>query len=78
MSETELVEKALKIVARPPISWLDSWRQLAALTGGIPKTDARYHPVLAALARCDVAFEHDDWPAFQETADAVKRLVHGA
>ena len=61
----------------PQPEWLWRWRDLATLTEGLLRTDCRYHPVLAALDRCDVAFEHGDWPAFQEAAEAVKRLVQG-
>lgn len=55
--------------------WMGAWDELAQLTDGVQKTDNRFGPVMAALDRCDRAFESGDWPAFLKAAEQVKRIV---
>ena len=52
--------------------WLAAWREVAALTHGITDRDPRFFPVMAALNRCDDAFQKGDWPAFQQAAEQVR------
>jgi len=71
----------LDLIKQPTqTEWVDAWEKLAALTDGIEENDPRFGPVMAAWDRCDVAFEHRDWPAFQREVEEVWRLcanLHG-
>ncbi len=76
----KLLAKAADKVRRAeptPTQWLNAWEKLAALTDGIEKTDPRLSPVMAALERCDRAFEKGDWGRFRQAAKEVQRLVNG-
>ena len=55
--------------------WLVAWEELAQLINGITKADSRFNPVMAGLARCDLAFEKGDWTQFREAANEVKALM---
>ena len=58
-------------------AWLTAWQEITQLTAHITVV-GKHDAIQSAMDRCDDAFEHDDWPAFQEAAEVVKRLVHGA
>jgi hypothetical protein len=58
-------------------AWLEQWRQLAAVTTGIDKSDPRFQPVRDALDRCDTAYLSGDWLTFQQIAEGVKRIARG-
>jgi len=55
--------------------WLAGWREVAGLTSGITIEDGRFSSVMAAVTECDQAFERDNWPAFQQAANAVQQAV---
>ena len=57
--------------------WLATRSDLAAMVNEITQDDSRFQPVMAALGRCDAAFERDDLLGFQRAALAVKRAVDG-
>ncbi|MCH8041688.1 MAG: hypothetical protein IH977_15295 [Nitrospinae bacterium] len=57
--------------------WLMAWTELARITNGITKDGSRFNPIMAGLARCDLAFEQDDWVAFVAEANQVKALING-
>ena len=61
-------------VRRVSPDWLAAWRELAQMTDGIQKTDDCFAPVMAALDRCDLAFECRDWSAFQREVELLRRL----
>jgi len=54
--------------------WLQAWRNLAAMTGGITKDDWRFPGIMDLLNGCDKAFESGNWAAFQRLAERVKAL----
>ena len=57
--------------------WIQAWEALAQATNNIDRADPRFKPVLAALEKCDAAFEQDNWCLFREAAKAVHRIVEG-
>ena len=67
-------ERKPKAVKKP---WLKAWQDLARLTYGLERDDARVGPVLEALRECDTAFYEDNWTAFQVAAEKVKARVNG-
>ena len=58
--------------------WLTAWRGLAQMTYGLTPEDPRLQPVLAALDVCDAAFMADDWEAFEQAREGVRRAMEGA
>ena len=56
--------------------WETAWRELAQLTLGIEKRDPRFHSICDALDQCDQCFEQDDFPAFQQAAERVKKILN--
>jgi len=65
----------LDLIKQPTqTEWADACDKLAALTAGIEKNDRRFQSIMAALDRCDTAFERKDWPAFQREAELLRRL----
>jgi len=67
-------ERKPKAVKKP---WLKAWQDLARLTYGIEREDARLGPVLEALNQCDLAFYADSWTAFEVAVAEVKAAVKG-
>ena len=55
--------------------WLRAWEELAQLTHGLEKTDARFQPIMALLDQCDDFFLAGDWAGFQQTAEDIGRLI---
>ena len=59
-------------------NWVAAWRELAEATYGLTSEDPRLKPVLAALDGCDAAFIADDWEAFEQAREGVRRAMQGA
>lgn len=55
--------------------WLAGWREVTEITAGKTTEYSRFGSVMAAVAKCDQAFEQDDWSAFQEAAKAVREAM---
>ena len=55
--------------------WTQSWQELAIMTEDIDASLPIFHPLQAALNACDVAFNHDDWSAFQRAVETVRQLT---
>ena len=73
-----LIEKAAgRVRITAPVDWLAAWREVVVLTHGIPAEDPRIQSILAAIGECDNAFVQDDWTAFQQAAEGVKRACGG-
>ena len=69
------IAKKAKEAKKGPSSsqWLTAWRELATLTAGLTAEDPRLQTVLTALNVCDMAFEADDWTAFEKARKEVLR-----
>ena len=70
--------KKVRIVRRGVHDWLMAWRELAEVTSGLTAEDPRLTPVLEALDGCDAAFIADDWEAFEQAREGVRRAMQGA
>jgi hypothetical protein len=57
--------------------WDAAYRELAAITYGITRDDARFQPVDSALDSCDRAWIARDWMAFQRSRASVHDAVMG-
>jgi len=57
------------------IQWVNSWRELAAMTASIGEDDPIFEPILRGLGECDVAFEHESWEEFSQAFQSIKSLL---
>jgi len=55
--------------------WIQSWQELAAMTKDIAESQPIFHPLQAALNTCDMAFDKEDWPGFQQAIETVRQLT---
>jgi hypothetical protein len=79
MGYLESIERLKVSELKTPVikkPWLEAWRELARLTGGMKADDARLAPVLAAFCLCDQAFYADDWVDFEQVASQIKAIMH--
>ncbi len=53
-------------------AWMTGWREIAWLVNSVPLSDPRCEAVMAAMERCNVAFESGSWSAFKEAAAQVR------
>ena len=68
-----LILKAQGKVREAKRDWSPTWRELAALTSGIPADDPR----MAALKECDNAWLSGDYVAFRQAAEQVRIAMAG-
>lgn len=65
-----------KVRIRPNhAEWLAAWRELAALTHGVTREDARFQLVFAGLDCADGYFLAGDWVGFQRAVRELKGVM---
>lgn len=75
---TLLEDKApprVRLVQSPMEDWLKAYEDLAVLTYGLGREDARFWPVMHAVDMCDDAFRANDWARFQPSRTLVYEIM---
>jgi hypothetical protein len=84
MSNHDLVQRALRLLTRPPESvepnvavtlLRPDWRELAHMTSGLEAEDPRLTPVLSDLAACEAHDKAGDRSGFEHATQRVQYLM---
>ena len=58
-------------------AWLTAWQDLAIITDGISRSDARFAQVISALSECDDAYLTGNWATFEKALKKVRQTMEG-